>query len=124
VGDADDRLERLVGRLLQAGVILSAVVVAFGGAVYLARHGQESADYSVFHGEPADLRSPAGVVTDAFRGHARGIIQLGILILLATPVGRVAFTVVTFAWRRDRFYTAVTLFVLGLLLWSLFAAVG
>jgi uncharacterized membrane protein len=50
-----------------------------------------------------------------------GIIQLGILILIATPVVRVAFSVFAFAEERDWMYVVVTLVVLGLLLFSLTA---
>jgi uncharacterized membrane protein len=46
---------------------------------------------------------------------------LGILILIATPVARVAFSVFAFAEERDRMYVIVTLIVLALLLFSLSA---
>jgi uncharacterized membrane protein len=72
----------------------------------------------VFHGEPADLRSLSGIVTDALSLQSRGIMQLG-LLLIATPVARVAFSVSAFAQQRDRTYVIVTLRVLAVLLYSL-----
>ncbi|PYX18941.1 MAG: DUF1634 domain-containing protein, partial [Acidobacteria bacterium] len=41
----DQKVEDIIGNLLRAGVILSALVVCVGAIVYLARHGQEPADY-------------------------------------------------------------------------------
>lgn len=117
---ADDQVERTIGNLLRVGVLLAAAVTAAGGVIYLAHHGGETADDSVFRGEPADLRGPAGVVRDALTGSGRGLIQLGALLLIATPVARVAFTISAFGRRRDVLYVVVTLVVLALLLFSLF----
>src|SRR2546421_678717 len=89
----DQKVEDIIGNLLRAGVILSALVVCAGAIVYLARHGQEPADYRIFRGEPSDLRHISGIVRDAFACQGRGIIQLGLLLLIATPVARVAFNV-------------------------------
>jgi uncharacterized membrane protein len=113
------RVQRAVGNLLRAGVLLAAAVVSAGGLLYLARHGGVVADYSVFRGEPTSLRSVAGVLRTSLAESGRGIIQLGLLILVATPVARVAFTAVAFAIERDRTYVLVALLVLSLLLKSL-----
>src|SRR5690242_17452867 len=115
-GWSDERVEQFLGNLLRAGVVLAAVVVLAGGAVYLARHGGERADHKVFRGEPEDLRSPSGIVRDALSLSGRGIIQLGLLLLVATPVVRVALSAVAFARQRDRLYFLLTLFVLAVLL--------
>ncbi len=116
----DEKVERLMGNLLRAGVVLAALVVAAGSLLYLARHATASAAYGVFHGEPANLRSLPGIVRGAFSLTGRGIIQLGILLLIATPVARVAFSVYAFARERDRMYVVITLIVLTVLLYSLF----
>jgi uncharacterized membrane protein len=60
-----------------------------------------------------------GILREAFHGRGRGIIQLGLLLLIATPVARVAFSVVGFALERDRIYVGVTLIVLAVLMYSL-----
>jgi uncharacterized membrane protein len=119
-GWTDTQVEQVVGNLLRAGVLLAAAVVAVGAILYLVRHGAEPADHRVFHGEPADLRSPVGVVTDALEGRAGGVIQLGVLLLIATPVARVVFSVFAFAAQRDYTYVAITLLVLAVLLYCLF----
>ncbi len=115
----DERVESVIGALLRAGVTIAAAVVAIGGILYLVRHGFEPPHYSVFRGEPSDLRSVSGILTSLWPPHGRSIIQLGLLLLIATPVARVAFAAAAFALQRDRAYVVITLIVLGILLYSL-----
>ena len=115
----DQRVEEWIGDLLRAGVTLASVVVLFGTCVYLARHGQEEPAYHVFKGEPTDLRTLSGIVREVAAFKGRGLIQLGLILLIATPVARVAFSVVAFAIQRDRLYVVVTLIVLAVLSYSL-----
>jgi uncharacterized membrane protein len=114
-----ERMQEVLGTLLRVGVLLAAAVVLAGGVLYLARHGREIEPFHVFHGEPPELRSVAGIVHATAAGEARATIQLGLLLLIATPVARVAFSLVLFALQRDHVYTAVTAVVLTLLLASL-----
>jgi uncharacterized membrane protein len=116
----DRKVEDLIGNLLRAGVSLAALIVFIGGVVYLARHGAEPADYRVFHGEPNKLRTIPGVLQETFAFQARGIIQLGLLVLIATPVARVALSILGFAAERDRMYVGFATIVLVILLYSLF----
>jgi uncharacterized membrane protein len=115
----DRRLELILGNLLRTGVLLSAAVVLAGGGIYLARHAHEPANYRVFRGEPTDFRTIPGVVNSVMHGRGRGLIQLGLLLLIATPIARVSFSVVGFALERDRMYVIFTLIVLAILLFSL-----
>jgi uncharacterized membrane protein len=117
---ADERVEQIIGRLLQVGVLLAAAVVAFGGAMLLARYGALRANFQTFTGgeEPA-LRSLGGIVRLAFQGDSRAIIQLGLALLIATPVARVALTLGAFTLQRDRLYMITTSIVLALLLYGL-----
>ncbi|HXU49289.1 MAG TPA: DUF1634 domain-containing protein, partial [Candidatus Binatia bacterium] len=57
---------------------------------------------------------------DATKLTGRGLIQLGLLLLIATPVARVIFSVFAFLYERDWKYVFFTLIVLGLLIFSLF----
>jgi uncharacterized membrane protein len=120
----DQYVEELIGNLLQTGVILASAVVLLGGSIYLIRHGLSEPQYHVFMGEPTDLRTLSGIVRDALTLRGRGIIQLGLLLLIATPVARVAFSVAAFALQRDRLYVVVTLVVLAILLYSLTSGQG
>ena len=115
----DQKVEGVIGNLLRTGVILSATVVLIGAVIFLARHGGSPADYRVFKGEPNDLRSVAGIVERSIHFSGRGIIQLGLLILIATPVARVAFAIYGFAAEGDRLYVGFTIAVLAVLLYSL-----
>jgi len=115
----DQMVEEWIGNLLRAGVTLSAAVVLFGACVYLARHGHETPHYRVFVGAPGDLRSVSGIWKSVLAFKGQGLIQLGLLLLIATPVARVAFSVVAFVIERDRLYVVVTLLVLAILTYSL-----
>ncbi|HEX8815659.1 MAG TPA: DUF1634 domain-containing protein [Terriglobales bacterium] len=119
---SDQRIENTVGRLLQIGVTSSAVVVIIGAMIYLARHGTDPVSYNIFHGEPADYRTFRGILHGVATWHGRGFIQLGLLMLIATPVARVAFSVWGFAEEKDHLYIAFTLVVLAVLLYSLFGS--
>jgi uncharacterized membrane protein len=116
----DQRIENILANLLRAGVLLSALVILIGGVIYLIRHGNSSVDYRVFRCEPADLRSVRGIIGDALELRGQGIIQLGLLLLIATPVARVAFSIFGFAEERDGMYVVFTLIVFSVLLYSLF----
>jgi uncharacterized membrane protein len=115
----DQKIENIVGNLLRAGVLLSAVVVLCGGVLYLIQYGHAPADYRVFRGEPTDLKRVSGILGASFALDSRGIIQLGLLLLIATPVARVAFSIFGFAEEKDRMYVAFTVIVLLILLYSL-----
>jgi len=115
----DRYVEELIGNLLQFGVILASTVVVLGGGIYLFHHGLSAPSYHVFKGEPTELRTISGIVKDARALRGRGIIQLGLLLLIATPVARVAFSIGAFAIQRDRLYIVVAAVVLAILVYSL-----
>jgi uncharacterized membrane protein len=116
----DQDVEQIVGNLLRAGVLLSAFIVAIGGAFYLYRHGKEETDYGNFQLQPMEFRTPLGILRSASEFSGRALIQLGLLVLIATPVARVAFSVYAFIRERDGTYVVITLIVLAVLLFSLF----
>jgi uncharacterized membrane protein len=112
-------MDIIIGNLLRFGAVLSALIVLIGAIIYLVRHGHSPAEYRVFRGEPTDLRSVRGILRDTLALQGRGIIQLGLLFLIATPVARVAFSIFGFAEERDRMYVVVASVVLLVLLYSL-----
>ncbi len=115
----NEQVETIIADLLRGGVILAAVIVFTGGVFFLFRYGPVYPDYRIFRGEPTDLRTVHGILADALSFHSRGLIQLGLLLLIATPVARVAFSIFAFLRQGDRTYVAVTLLVLTVLLYSL-----
>jgi uncharacterized membrane protein len=115
----DERIERVIGRLLQLGVFLAAMVVAIGGVLLLAQYGHLPAGFRDFTGEDPTLKSITGILAAVARGDSRAIVQLGLVLLIATPVARVALTLGAFIAQRDRLYIFTTTIVLALLLYGL-----
>ncbi|MGO4885695.1 MAG: DUF1634 domain-containing protein [Bryobacteraceae bacterium] len=118
-GLTDKQVDEVIGLLLRYGVLLAAAVVAAGGVWYLIQYGLSAPGYHVFRSEPEDLRHLSGIVTGIPGFHCRRMMQLGLLLLIATPVARVAFSVVAFFLQRDHKYVVITLIVLAVLLFSL-----
>lgn len=116
---ADERMDAIIGHLLRTGVILAATIVCAGGILFVVRHPLPVTNYHVFQGEPEELRTVPGILRNAFNWHGRGLIQLGLLVLIATPVARVIFSIFAFLYEKDWTYVAVTAVVLALLLFSL-----
>src|SRR5579862_8689746 len=128
-GWTDYQVEQVVGVLLRTGVLLSAAVVLLGAVLYLVEEGTEVRDLSHFKGERPSLEYVRPIVEGTVHPpqenrRGRYVIQLGILLLVATPVARVALCVLAFLAQRDRLYIGVTLFVLVVLIASLAGWVG
>jgi len=115
----DYRVEQIIGTLLRVGVLASALVVLLGGVLYIAQEGGTQPSFHTFHGEPDNLRNIWAVVQGAGKLQSRAIIQLGLLLLILTPIARVIFSAFAFGLERDRMYVVVTLIVLAVLLYSL-----
>jgi uncharacterized membrane protein len=115
----DEQVDRRIGGLLQLGVTIAAITVAAGGAWFLADNAQAPADHRHFDGEPESLRDVGGILDALQNMDARAMIQFGLLLLILTPIARVAFTVVAFIARRDFVFVGITLVVLCILLATL-----
>ncbi len=118
----DHRLENIIGQLLRAGVLLAAAVVIAGGASYLFLHHSDQVNYRTFAAGGRELRTLSGIARLAASLNSEGLIQMGLVLLIATPVARVAMAIVGFALERDRLYTVVSLIVLLVLTFSLIHA--
>ncbi|MBD2056096.1 DUF1634 domain-containing protein [Oculatella sp. FACHB-28] len=118
----DCRLGIILSNLLKYGVWLATAIVLLGGILYLVRHGMEPVNYHIFQGEPDMFRSPAGVIDAVLSGRRRGIVQLGLLFLIATPVLRVLVSFIFFIKQRDIPYVIITGLVISGLLYSLLGA--
>jgi uncharacterized membrane protein len=113
-----ERFRTMVSLVLAVGVTISAALIGAGFLASFAVGWQGS-----LLGSAPGI---AGPTTDFSSLPARlaaleplAICQLGLLVLLATPVTRVAASVVGFALEGDRLYTAITLAVLAILLTSI-----
>ena len=119
----DHRVQNAVGALLRFGVLSAATVTALGGALFLAGHSANPVSYHMFSGEPAALTTLVGILRGAALLDSRAVTQLGLLMLIATPVARVGLSLVGFVMERDRKYQVITLVVLLILLGSLIGRV-
>jgi uncharacterized membrane protein len=132
--EEDQRLEVAIAMLLRIGVVIAAVLVAIGGVMALRHPESTVPSFRVFHapghavsGEAATaaaaphaaIYSIAAVFHHLRDGSGAGIIALGLLVLIATPIARVIFAIVGFARERDMLYTVISFVVLAILVFSL-----
>lgn len=115
----EHRVELMVGTLLRWGVLLAAAVTAVGGALLLLRQGGTVMDFHRFAGEPGGLASLRGIARGALALDPAAVVQLGVVLLIATPIARVMLTLGAFLHERDRLYTVISAVVLGILLYGL-----
>jgi uncharacterized membrane protein len=119
--EADLKMEIAISQMLRAGVSLAAVVVFFGALLYVSQAHGVAPDYRHFHGIPSlPYRIPPLMAADHL--DSRSIIRVGILLLIATPIMRVAYCVYGFAAQKDKIYIVVSSIVLTVLLYSFFHA--
>lgn len=129
------RMELVISVVLRVGVIASAAVILLGilwfaltqdtGYARVLPHHLD--DLLAFHqssGPGYFPTSPRAVLAGAAAGRPYAIIELGVLLLIATPVLRVALSVAFFLEQRDWLYAGITVFVLAVLLVSLASGVG
>lgn len=115
-------VELVISRLLRVGVLASLGIILIGLAVIFVHHpGQALSreEYQRLTSKGADFPRTPGQVIDGladFKGQA--IVVLGLMLLLATPIMRVAVSIFAFLYQKDRVFAAVTAVVLGLLVLS------
>lgn len=117
----DKSIEVILGDLLRTGVIIAGSVVIIGAVLFLVRHGSEIPSYHIFKPDSFNFSD----FRDLFRGiitfRSVSIMELGILLLIATPVLRVLFSVFAFAYEKDYMYVVFTVIVLLVLIFSFFS---
>jgi uncharacterized membrane protein YfcA/uncharacterized membrane protein len=102
--------EGAISTVLRGGVLLSAAIIVLGLILHIVRGGSAAFPHTL-----------AGVVQSVLHGDPLGIIVLGLVVLLLTPVLRVAVSILAFAAEKDRRYVAITTLVLVILLISIIA---
>ncbi|WP_428328804.1 DUF1634 domain-containing protein [Mucilaginibacter sp.] len=108
----DTDIQALIGHVLRAGVIISISIVFFGGIIYLYRHGQSAPDYKVFKGIPPFVQHAGSLIHGALTFRGQAIIQIGIILLIATPIMRVIFSGIGFVMEKDYMYVGISALVL------------
>jgi uncharacterized membrane protein len=114
----DKDMQVVIGWVLRSGIFLSMTIVFIGGVIYLYRHGNSIVNYREFKGVPSFIHSFSGIVNGILTFRGRAIIQAGIILLIATPVIRVAFSAIGFILEKDYLYTGITFIVLLIILIS------
>ena len=110
----NDSAANLIGWVLQGGVILSAAVIILG-LILLPFHPGGFTGHRLLN-----FPQTVGEVWSGLRVlQPQAIIMLGLLLLIATPIIRVAVSIVIFLLERDRRYVVITLGVLAILLFSI-----
>lgn len=117
-GFRDADMQLIIGWILRIGVIASMTIVAIGGIFFVYRHGHSIPDYSTFRRVPDFISSPKGILEGVIHFKGQAVIQLGIMLLIATPVLRVIFSAIGFILERDRLYTFISLLVLLIIIMS------
>lgn len=115
-----ERVELLLSNILRAGLAISMFVVAIGGIIFLWSHGSDSLDPNLIKGIPNQLRTIPTILNNIWHDHGQGIMQFGIVLLIATPIARVASCLIVFAKEHNRLYVFISAYVLLALLYSLF----
>lgn len=116
----DYDMEQLIGQVLRYGVLTSGIIAIIGGIWYLIQSGSGIPNYTSFSGEPAGYTSLTGIIKGLAAGSAKEIIQLGVVILIATPILRIVFSLFSFILEKDRLYVVITLIVLLIIIFSMF----
>jgi len=109
----------LLSLVLRVGVLLSALLVLLGGVGELWAHGAVPVGAILQAAPGAQGWSPLALMPEAWQGRPEALVRLGLLLLLLTPVARVALAAILFLLEGDAFYAGVALWVLGLLVLSL-----
>jgi uncharacterized membrane protein len=117
------RMELVISYLLRGGVILSLIVILLGTTLTFVHHpayisSPEELAHLVTPGDAIPHRL-SEITAGLHNLRGRAIVAVGLLILIATPILRVATSIVLFARQGDRVFALITSVVLCLLLLSL-----
>lgn len=106
------QVETIIGRILQVGVVLSAIVMGIGLILLLVTGD------SGYAGDTVPLTMGA-ILLGSWQLKSYAIMMLGTYCLILTPVLRVVVSIYAFYKERDRLYVMITTLVLIILLIAL-----
>jgi uncharacterized membrane protein len=110
-------MELIISSVLRYGVLISFVIVLIGAILLFAEGGSEVTVRLSGNPQP---NNPGAVIAGALQLQPKAIIDLGLMLLIATPVIRVAASIIAFLFEEDMLYVLITTFVLAMLLLSFF----
>jgi len=100
-------------------VLSSAIVTGLGGLLYIFTADRQLPPYHIFHDVPIRYKTIHGIINGLRQFDSLAIIQFGVLLLLATPIARVAFSIFAFLLEKDYLYVVITILVLGIICYSI-----
>jgi uncharacterized membrane protein len=115
------KVELALSTILRTGVIVSLVIIIAGTVVRFIHHRDflnSRSDTQTLLTSQAFPHTITDVFTSAMHGHSDAIVGIGLLLLILTPVLRVAASIVAFAIQRDGMFVLLTTFVLAMLILS------
>ena len=101
-------LDRAIGRLLSGGAWLSVILLAIGVA------GMAISGIQPLTGTPASFE-PGSLVASVVALRPAGFLNLGLVVVIATPVARVTLALAGYVRAGDRRMASVSLGILALL---------
>lgn len=111
-------IEALLSQVLLRGVLASAAVILLGVALFVAQGGARAILFA--RAMPAeggaDPQSLRAVLDGVRSAQPAAVTDLGLLLLMVTPVASVAISILAFAARRDWLYVAISAFVFAMLM--------
>ena len=113
------KMEMFIGRMLRVGVFTACAIAIMGGILYIVQKGGTQVDFAEFTSAMA-VESIGDVIRGVAALDAISVIQLSLLILIATPIMRVVVSVVAFAIEKDYLYVFITLIVLIIIVFNIF----
>jgi len=115
-------LQSFIGNLLRIGVIIAMTIVIVGLLLHLFYNGKNTADFSTF--DDHNVFNFPSFAKQLLSGDSKAIMELGIMVLIATPIARVLFTMLGFWLEKDRLYTLIAFIVLCIIAYSLLFGVS
>lgn len=119
----EQEIDVRMGKLLQWGVVIASAFMLAGAAIFLTRNGGSTEDYRKFHPGNPELEHWRGILSLARKGDGNGVMQLAVLLMVATPIARVLFAAYAFLRIHDWLYMAISTLVLGILIFSIVRAI-
>ncbi len=116
------RFELIVSGILRGGVVASLALVLAGVVLMFVHHPQylrSSADlHRLTHPGVAFPHTLAEVGRGLKVGQGHAVVAVGLILLILTPILRVAVSILAFAVQRDRPFVVITSLVLAILITS------
>jgi uncharacterized membrane protein len=120
---SSESMECWLARVLRVGVAAAAILVLFGLTLFVAHdHGQDRTSLDTALGRHTTIQPlrPADVLVGLGDGKPAADIELGLFVLILTPIARVALTLVLFERQHDWTFVALSGVVLAILVLGLF----